>query len=117
LVLASVNVTLTGSVPLVGVPVKDATGAAAVTVRVKVSWVERAPPSSTDTVTVAVPACPTTGVRVIVRVAPDPPRLMFASGRTVWLELVAVTVRAPAAVSASETVNETGPTGVPHVVV
>ena len=50
-------------------------------------------PSLTVTVIVAVPLWFAAGVTVTVRLAPLPPKTMFASGTSVWFDEVAVTVR------------------------
>ena len=47
-----------------------------------------------------------------MRLAPLPPRTMFPLGTSVGLEELAVTVRLAVAVSASATVNATGPSTV-----
>src|SRR5262249_40881940 len=73
-------------------------------------------PSLTVTVTVAVPVWPAAGVSVTVRLAPLPPKAMFAPGSSVWFDELPETVRLPAGVSASPTVKAIGPTGVPVVV-
>ena len=62
-------------------------------------------PSVTLTVIVEVPDCPVAGVIESVRLAPEPPTVMFAFGTTVVLLDVAVTVSEPTAVSASPTVT------------
>ena len=80
----------------------------ALTVSVKVRLAE-AMPSLTVTVRSAVPFWLAAGVTVSVRLPPDPPKVTFASGTSVGLEEPAVSSRLPAEVSASATVNETGP--------
>ena len=75
------------------------------------------PPSETDSVIVAGPPLAlllafAAGVRLIVRLAPEPPRTMFAFGTSAVLLEVAVTIRLPAPVSASPTVKAIGPSAV-----
>src|SRR2546425_12725344 len=65
-------------------------------------------PSLTVTVIVAVPLWFRAGVTVTVRLAPEPPRTMFAAGTKVGLEDAPVTIRLPAAVWASPTVKAMG---------
>ncbi|MEO5332972.1 MAG: hypothetical protein H7839_13215, partial [Magnetococcus sp. YQC-5] len=50
-------------------------------------------PSFTATVIVALPDCPDAGVTVTVRLPPDPPKTMLASGTKVLLDEDPVTVR------------------------
>ena len=66
-------------------------------------------PSLTFTVICAVPVLVPAGVTVIVRFAPLPPNTIFAVGTNVVAEEVPETVRLAAAVSASPTVNASGP--------
>ena len=73
-------------------------------------------PSLTVRVILVVPVCPGAGVIVTVRLDPLPPKTMFAFGTSVTFVEVPFTVRLAAAVSASPTVNASGPTGVPVVV-
>ena len=80
----------------------------AVTVTVKVRLAE-AMPSLTVTVTSAEPLWFAAGVTVTVRLAPEPPNVTFAFGTSAGLEEAAESNRLPAEVSASATVNETGP--------
>src|SRR5580765_4934498 len=65
--------------------------------------------SVTVTVTVALPVRPAAGVSVSVRLAPAPPKTMFASGTSVWLLDERVTTRLPGGVPVSPTVNATWP--------
>ena len=81
---------------------------AAVTVSTKVS-VAASVPSLTVSVIVAVPLWFAAGVTVTVRAAPLPPMTRFASGTSVWLAEVAVTVRLAAGVSTSPTVKARAP--------
>ena len=74
------------------------------TVRMKLVLVVVAP-SVTLTVIVVRPDCPVAGVIDSVRLAPEPPTVMFALGMIVVLPEVAVTVREEVAVSASPTVT------------
>ena len=70
-------------------------------------------PSSTVTVIVAGPPFWfSPGSTLIVRLTPDPPSVMLASGTRVWLLLVAVTVNEPAAVSTSPMVMAIAPVAV-----
>ena len=73
--------------------------------------------SLTVTVIVAVPVWFGAGVTVTVRLAPVPPKTMLATGTRVELVVAPVSVRLPAAVSASPTVSANGPTAVPAGVV
>ena len=81
----------------------------ALTVTVKVRLAE-AIPSLTVKVTSAEPLWFAAGVTVTVRLAPEPPKATFADGTNAGLEEAAERSRLPAEVSASATVNETGPT-------
>src|SRR5438093_3806512 len=74
-------------------------------------------PSLTVSVILLVPVWPAAGVTVTVRLDPLPPKTMFALGTKVRFVEVPLTKRLPAAVSASPTVNASGPTAVPTVVV
>ena len=67
------------------------------------------PGSATARVIVAVPDCPAAGVTVTVRVAPVPASCTPDAGTRVVFDEVAVTVRPEAGVSASETMNDSGP--------
>src|SRR5205823_12790233 len=67
-------------------------------------------------VMVAVPVCPAAGVTVTVRPAPEPPMVTFPFGTIAGFDDWTLTTRLPAAVSASPTVNPTGPTAIPVVV-
>src|SRR5436190_1711011 len=58
---------------------------------------------------VADPDCPAAGVTVTVRFPPDPPSTIPDCGTSVVSDELAVTVRLAAGVSASETVNDSGP--------
>ena len=60
----------------------------------------------------AVPFCWAAGVTVTVRLAPLPPNAMLAAGTSAGLEELPVTVRLPAAVSASPTVKAKAPVDV-----
>lgn len=62
-------------------------------------------PSLTEMVTVETPFWFATGVRVTVRLPPDPPNSMLAVGRIARFVELPETVSVPAAVSGSETVN------------
>src|SRR5499427_489152 len=73
-------------------------------------------PSLTVTVIVAAPVCPATGVTVTVRLAPLPPKAMFASGTSVWFDEVPLRVRLATGVSTSPTVKAMGPAATPLVV-
>src|SRR5207253_6900094 len=68
------------------------------------------PPSVTVRVMVAVPVCPAVGVTVTVRPVPEPPMVTFPFGMSAGFDDWTLTTRLPAAVSASPTVNPTGPT-------
>ena len=75
------------------------------------------PPSETDSVIVVGPPLAllfafSAGVRLIVRLAPEPPRTMFAFGTSAVLLDVAVTTRLPAPDSKSPTVKVIGPSAV-----
>ncbi len=74
-------------------------------------------PSLTVIVTVALPLRLAPGLIVTVLLAPLPPNEMLAMGISDVLLEVAVSVRLPAAVSASPTVNGMAPVGVFSVVV
>ena len=54
-----------------------------------------ADPSLTVTVIVVVPVCPAAGVSVTVRLAPLPPKTMFAFGTSAGLVELPLTVRFP----------------------
>jgi len=62
-------------------------------------------PSLTLTVIVADPVLPAAGVTVTVRLAPEPPNIIFAVGTSVVDDEVPETVRLAAAVSTSPIVN------------
>jgi hypothetical protein len=79
-------------------------GAAACTVTLKLRLAVSVP-SLTVMVICAVPDCPAAGVTVTVRFAPLPPSTIFAVGTSVVEEEDLVSVRLPAAVSASPIVN------------
>src|SRR5947208_6955575 len=81
--------------------------AVAVTVSTKLSLAVRLP-SLTVTVMVAVPVWLRAGVAVTVRLAPEPPKTMLATGTKVGLEEVSERIRLPAAVCASPTVKGMG---------
>src|SRR5436190_24382874 len=66
--------------------------------------------SVTVTVICAAPVCPATGFSVMLRTTPLPPSAMFPFGSNPWLDEVADTFRLAAAVSASPTLKEMGPT-------
>src|SRR5205085_1250423 len=87
------------------------------TITVK-GWVV-VPPLASVAVTVmtAVPVRPFTEVKVIVRFVPLPPRTMFPFGIRAWLSDVAETAMLAGGVWSSATVNPTGPTVNPVVVV
>ena len=70
-----------------------------------------AAPSLTVMRMVAVPDWLGAGVTVTVRSAPEPPRTTLATGTRAVFDDVPVTVRLPAAVSASPTVKATAPVG------
>ena len=74
-------------------------------------------PSLTVTVIVVLPNRFAAGVTVTVRLAPLPPSTTFASGTRVVFDDARVTVRLPAAVSASPIVNAIGPVDVSSFVV
>jgi hypothetical protein len=78
------------------------------TVRTKLSLEVRTP-SLTVTVRVAVPEALAVGVTVSVRLAPLPPKTMFAFGTSAVFEDVALKTRALAAVWESPTVKATAP--------
>src|SRR3989442_14584593 len=65
-------------------------------------------PSLTVTVITALPVWPAAGVTVTVRLAPLPPKTMFAFGTRVVFPELPLTTRLAAAVSASPTVNASG---------
>src|SRR5580765_4971739 len=65
-------------------------------------------PSLTVTVMVAVPVWLRAGVTATVRLAPEPPKTMLATGIKVGLEEVSERIRLPAAVCASPTVKAIG---------
>ena len=88
----------------------------AVTVSTKLLLALRAP-SLTTMVIVEVPLCAEAGVRVTVRLPPVPPKTMLALGTSVGFDELPVTVRLPAAVSTSPTVNGIAAVGVFEVVV
>jgi hypothetical protein len=88
----------------------------AFTVSTKVSLAVREP-SLTVTVIVALPFWLAAGVTVTVRLAPLPPKTMFPLGTNPVLEELPLSVRLPAAVSASPTVNAIAPVGVSSLVV
>jgi hypothetical protein len=69
-------------------------------------------PSLTVMVTVEVPLWFATGISVIVRLAPDPPKTMLLAGNSVVLVELRESVSDPAAVSASPTVKAIGPRSV-----
>src|SRR2546428_5468675 len=62
-------------------------------------------PSLTVTVITALPLWPAAGVTVTVRLAPLPPKTMFALGTRVVFPELPLTVRLPGAVSTSPTVK------------
>ena len=66
-------------------------------------------PSVTVTVIVAVPVKEASGVRVTLRLVPEPPSTIPEAGTRVELEDEATTVKAAAGVSVSPTVNGIGP--------
>src|SRR5262245_65733427 len=74
-------------------------------------------PSLTVTVIVVVPNWLAAGVMTRFRLAPLPPRAMFAFGTSVVFDELAVTVSAAAAVSTSPTVKAMAPVGVSSFVV
>ncbi len=74
-------------------------------------------PSLTVTVIVAVPLWFAAGVTVTVRLAPLPPNTMFAVGTSVGLDELPLSVRLPAAVSASPTVKAIAPVPVSSAIV
>ena len=73
-------------------------------------------PSISVTVTVEEPVWPTTGVIVMVRVPPLPPKTTLATGMSIRFDEDAASVRLLAADCASLTEKLTGPTGTPAVV-
>src|SRR6266571_4966942 len=81
--------------------------AVALTVNTKLSLAVRLP-SLTVTVMVAVPVWLRAGVTLMVRLAPEPPKTMFAAGTKVGLEDAPETIRLPAAVCESPTVKAIG---------
>jgi hypothetical protein len=87
----------------------------AVTVRRNVVEVVTVP-SLADTVIVDVPARFAAGVTVTVRLAPLPPNTTLALGTSVVFDELPDTVRLPAAVSTSPTVNAIAPVAVSSVV-
>ena len=96
----------------------ERTGASltAATVRRKLLEVV-AVPSLTLRVMTAVPFCWAAGVTVTVRLAPLPPNAILAAGTSAGLEELPVTVRLPAAVSASPTVKAKVPVDVFSLIV
>src|SRR5688500_12875156 len=68
-------------------------------------------PSLTVNVIVVSPRTPTSGMAAMVRAAPLPPSVRFASGTIAWFDDVAVTVSVAASLSTSPTVNVTGSSG------
>jgi hypothetical protein len=74
-------------------------------------------PSLTFSVMVAEPVRPAAGVTVTVRLAPEPPKTIFAVGTSVVDEDVAETVRLAATVSASPMVNGIAAVDCPEVTV
>src|SRR5437867_2516502 len=86
-------------------------GAVARTVSVKLV-VAVAAPSLTVSVMSAVPVSPDAGVMVTVRLAPLPPKARFALGTRIVFAELPLTVRLPAAVSASSTVKAMAPDAV-----
>src|SRR6267143_2540075 len=85
------------------------------TVSTKVSLAGK-DPSLNVTVIVALPFWLAAGLTVTVRLAPLPPNTMFALGTSVGLDELPLTVRLPAALSASPTVNAIAPVGVSSLV-
>src|SRR3989441_505548 len=81
--------------------------AGALTVSTKLSLAVRLP-SLTVTVIVAVPLWLSAGVTVTVPLAPEPPKMMPATGTSVGLEDAPETIRLPAAVWASPIVKAIG---------
>ena len=73
-------------------------------------------PSLTTTVTAVTPDCPAAGVTVTVRLEPLPPKAMLPGGTSVAFAAEPLTVRLPAGVFASLTVNGLAAVGVPSVV-
>ena len=67
----------------------------------------------TVTVIAAVPTWVETGVTVTVRLAPEPPNVMFACGTKVGLEEKPDKVRLLTGVTGSPTVNASGPAAEP----
>jgi hypothetical protein len=67
-------------------------------------------PSLTVSVICAEPVCPAAGIKLTVRFAPLPPKVMFALGTTASAEETADKLRFAAAVSPSPMVNASGPT-------
>jgi hypothetical protein len=73
-------------------------------------------PSLTTTVICATPVWFAAGVSVTVRVAPLPPNTRLAGGTRVGFDDVPLTVKLPAAVSASPTVKASAPVAVSSAV-
>src|SRR3954471_23263299 len=88
-----------------------------VTVRIKLLLAVPPAPSFTVRVIRVVPLWLVAGVTKRARLVPLPPRTMALLGTRVWLVEVAVTVRAPAAVSRSLTSKSTGPSRISSGVV
>ena len=74
-------------------------------------------PSLTVSVRTVVPDCPGAGVTVIVRLAPDPPNTMFATGTSVGFDELPLRVKLAVGVSRSPIVRGSGPTARPMLVV
>ena len=107
--LSSTTLCATGKLTLGG-----SLTASTVTMKVVVTML---PPSVTDSVIVTGPPFAlllalAAGVRVTVRLAPEPPITILPFGTSAVLPDVAVTIRPPAAVSASETEKAWGPIAV-----
>ena len=73
-------------------------------------------PSETVTVIVVVPDWFKAGLTVTVRLAPEPPNTIFASGTRALFDEEPVTTRLAAAVSTSPTVKPIAPVGVSSAV-
>ena len=81
------------------------------TVSTKLSEAVPPQPSSTVTVIVVEPFWSPAGTRLSVRLAPDPPKTMFAAGTKAGLDELATILTAPGEVSRSSTVKPIGPSG------
>src|SRR4051794_4550554 len=94
----------------------DAVGGVLLTVSTNVLVAVSPPASVTVRVMVEEPIRPTVGARVMVRLAPDPPKEIPEAGSRLVFEEVADTFKEPAAVSWSDTVKASGPAVLPSTI-